>query len=291
MGSNAVNRTGRVSSIDYERGTYEVTYFDRGQSVTKQINAMSNGEYKMPKIGQVVSVSHNSNGSAQATTTGTVWNSSNKPAEGYKGLYRKEYSNTKGQAYERYDENTGVYTQFAPTRTGRNCNGEIYDEAKGAASIVAGGQIQLNSNGASVSLQAAKGAGINAGEGVSIEAGTSMSLESSADMSVSAGGKYSLEATGDAEEEFKGKLERKVTGTMKEEVTGAVALDFPGGVTITVGGTTITISAGGDISISSGTKISMAAPQITIDGADGDATIKSVSLVTHKHAGGPEPDK
>ena len=56
------NRTGRVSAIDYKAGTYEVTYFDRGKSVTRQINAISNGEYKMPSIGQVVSVSHNSNG-------------------------------------------------------------------------------------------------------------------------------------------------------------------------------------------------------------------------------------
>ena len=54
------NRTGRVSAIDYKAGTYEVTYFDRGKSVTRQINAISNGEYKMPSIGQVVSVSHNS---------------------------------------------------------------------------------------------------------------------------------------------------------------------------------------------------------------------------------------
>ena len=42
----STNRTGRVSAIDYEAGTYEVTYFDRGKSVTRQINAMSNGEYK-----------------------------------------------------------------------------------------------------------------------------------------------------------------------------------------------------------------------------------------------------
>lgn len=33
----STNRTGRVSAIDYEAGTYEVTYFDRGKSVTRQI--------------------------------------------------------------------------------------------------------------------------------------------------------------------------------------------------------------------------------------------------------------
>ena len=60
--------------------------------MTRQINAISNGEYKMPSIGQVVSVSHNSNGTAAGTTTGTVWNKTNTPAEGYKGLFRKEYA-------------------------------------------------------------------------------------------------------------------------------------------------------------------------------------------------------
>ncbi len=43
-----------------------------------------------------------------------------------------------GLAYERYDENTGVYTQYVNRRTGRNCNGEIYDEAKGAISLCGG---------------------------------------------------------------------------------------------------------------------------------------------------------
>lgn len=45
----STNRTGRVSAIDYEAGTYEVTYFDRGKSVTRQINAMSNGESTTPR--------------------------------------------------------------------------------------------------------------------------------------------------------------------------------------------------------------------------------------------------
>ena len=107
----STNRTGRVSSIDYAAGTYEVTYFDRGRSVTRKINAMSNGEYKMPTVGQIVSVTHTSSGLAAATTTGTVWNKTNAPAEGYQGLYRKEYASRKGQAYDRYDEKKGVYTQ------------------------------------------------------------------------------------------------------------------------------------------------------------------------------------
>ena len=144
------NRVGRVSSIDYESGTYEVTYADQGRRVTARINAMSNGEYKMPRVGQIVSVTHTSNGTAAATTSGTVWNRSNRPAEGFKGLYRKEYGSQKGRAYSRYDENTGVYTQYVDKRTGRTCNGEIFDEAKGPISLVAGGQFQAKSSSASI---------------------------------------------------------------------------------------------------------------------------------------------
>lgn len=103
-------RTGRVSSIDYQAGTFEVTYFDRGQSVTQKINAISNGEYKMPNIGQMVSVIHNSNGTAAACSMGTIWNAANRPVEGYKGLFRKEYGTEPGQAFSRYDANTGVFT-------------------------------------------------------------------------------------------------------------------------------------------------------------------------------------
>lgn len=140
----SVNRTGRVSAIDYAAGTYEVTYFDRGKSVTMKVNAVSNGEYRMPNIGQIVSVSHNSNGTEAAVSMGTVWNQKNRPAEGYKGLYRKEFGSRQGQAYERYDENTGEYTQFANKRTGRKCGGDIRDEAKGKMGMTAGKGYEVN---------------------------------------------------------------------------------------------------------------------------------------------------
>ena len=60
MAVESINRTGRVSAINYEASTYTVVYQDRGRSVTKEINAMSHGEYMMPQIGDIVAVSHNS---------------------------------------------------------------------------------------------------------------------------------------------------------------------------------------------------------------------------------------
>lgn len=288
----STNRTGRVSAIDYEAGTYEVTYFDRGKSVTRQINAMSNGEYKMPCVGQVVSVAHNSNGTAAGTTTGTVWNKTNKPAEGYKGLYRKEYGTSrKGQAYSRYDENTGVYTQYVDKRTGRTCNGEIFDEAKGPVSVIAGGQLQLKSSGASASIQAKTGMGIVAGTTVAIEAGTFMSLEATGAMSISAGGDFKFNIGGDSEEKRKGttkqeyldNVEQEVTGDVLQTITGTVTRNVTGDVTLNINGARITISAGGDISITSPTKVEVSAPILNAEGASGDVKVQSISLVQHKH--------
>lgn len=288
----STNRTGRVSAIDYEAGTYEVTYFDRGKSVTRQINAMSNGEYKMPCVGQVVSVAHNSNGTAAGTTTGTVWNKTNKPAEGYKGLYRKEYGTSrKGQAYSRYDENTGVYTQYVDKRTGRTCNGEIFDEAKGPVSVIAGGQLQLKSSGASASIQAKTGMGIVAGTTVAIEAGTFMSLEATGAMSISAGGDFKFNIGGDSEEKRKGttkqeyldNVEQEVTGDVLQTITGTVTSNVTGDVTLNINGASITISAGGDISITSPTKVEVSAPILNAEGASGDVKVQSISLVQHKH--------
>lgn len=288
----STNRTGRVSAIDYEAGTYEVTYFDRGKSVTRQINAMSNGEYKMPCVGQVVSVAHNSNGTAAGTTTGTVWNKTNKPAEGYKGLYRKEYGTSrKGQAYSRYDENTGVYTQYVDKRTGRTCNGEIFDEAKGPVSVIAGGQLQLKSSGASASIQAKTGMGIVAGTTVAIEAGTFMSLEATGAMSISAGGDFKFNIGGDSEEKRKGttkqeyldNVEQEVTGDVLQTITGTVTRNVTGDVTLNINGASIKISAGGDISITSPTKVEVSAPILNAEGASGDVKVQSISLVQHKH--------
>lgn len=288
----STNRTGRVSAIDYEAGTYEVTYFDRGKSVTRQINAMSNGEYKMPCVGQVVSVAHNSNGTAAGTTTGTVWNKTNKPAEGYKGLYRKEYGTSrKGQAYSRYDENTGVYTQYVDKRTGRTCNGEIFDEAKGPVSVIAGGQLQLKSSGASASIQAKTGMGIVAGTTVAIEAGTFMSLEATGAMSISAGGDFKFNIGGDSEEKRKGttkqeyldNVEQEVTGDVLQTITGTVTRNVTGDVTLNINGASITISEGGDIRITSPTKVEVSAPILNAEGASGDVKVQSISLVQHKH--------
>lgn len=190
-----VNRTGRVSAIDYEAGTYEVTYFDRGKSVTRKINAVSNGEYKMPEIGQMVSVCHNSNGTGAAVAVGTVWNRTNKPVEGFKGLFRKEYGLAAGKAFERYDDNTGVYVQCIDNRSGRSCNGDIVDEAK-----------------KNLSLSAEKMLALASEEKLNFETSGEMVINSAGDGNVFCGGKITFNAEKGGEITLKGEVTLDING-------------------------------------------------------------------------------
>ena len=273
MAVESINRTGRVSAINYEAGTYTVVYQDRGRSVTKEINAMSHGEYMMPQVGDIVAVSHNSNGTIAGTTLGNVWNKTNKPKEGYKGLYRKEYSNSYGQAYSRYDSNTGVYQQFTPNRTGRTTNGEIFDEAKTSISLIAEQQLQLKSNSASASIMAAAGVGISAGTNASIEAGEAATMEADKSISFVAGTCWDFVAG--PEQGVKwikencdvDKIERKykVKETIKEDIQAKTSMEYKyktdsGDVVFDINTAKITVTKTGEITIKSPVKVTIDAP-------------------------------
>lgn len=311
-------RTGRVSKINYEAGTFEVTYADRGGAVTCPINAVSNGCYKMPEIGDIVCVEHNGNGPAVGTTVGTVWNQSNKPVGGRQGLFRQEFARTKGKAYQEYDDTTGVLQTNADKRIGRNSLGEIFDESKGPTTITAGGQLMLQSSGSSASIAAAGGVGIAAGEAVDIEAGSYLSVSSKAEMTVECGGDATLTVTGETTEEYAGKVSRTHTADVTEEnaanvtrttegneettVEGNVNLTVNGTLKITVGGTTITIDPGGDVTVNAAAGVTVtaaagveitAAADLNITGPTGDVKVDGVSLVhhTHQNAGAGEPEK
>ena len=276
MAVESINRTGRVSSINYAAGTYTVVYQDRGHSVTKEINAMSHGEYMMPQVGDIVSVCHNSNGTIAGTTIGNVWNKTNKPKEGYQGLYRKEYSNSYGSAYSKYDANTGVYQQFTPRRTGRTTNGEIFDEAQTSISLIAEQQLQLKSNSASASIMAAMGVGISAGTNASIEAGEAATMEAGKNVSIVAGtffdfvagteqGVSSIKANAKVDKvEIKGEIKE----TVKSDIKALQSMEYKyttssGDVVFNINGCKITIKKTGEITIKSPVKVNIDAPAWT----------------------------
>lgn len=105
-------RLGNVSSIDYENGLCEVTYPDRDDTVTEMVPVLSNREYRMPEVDDLVVVLHPGDSPEDAVILGTIWNEKIKPAEGKEKVFRKEYSNENGKAYRKFDANAKELLDF-----------------------------------------------------------------------------------------------------------------------------------------------------------------------------------
>ena len=105
-------RLGNVSSIDYENGLCEVTYPDRDDTVTEMVPVLSNREYRMPEVDDLVVVLHPGDSPEDAVILGTIWNEKIKPVEGKEKVFRKEYSNEDGKAYRKFDANAKELLDF-----------------------------------------------------------------------------------------------------------------------------------------------------------------------------------
>lgn len=105
-------RLGNVSSIDYENGLCEVTYPDRDDTVTEMVPTLSNREYRMPEVDDLVVVLHPGDSPEDAVILGTIWNEKIKPAEGKEKVFRKEYCNENGKAYRKFDANAKELLDF-----------------------------------------------------------------------------------------------------------------------------------------------------------------------------------
>ena len=103
-------RIGKISSYNYEKGTASITYEDKNSSTTAQMSLLA-WQYWLPKVGDQVLVAHLSNGTCAAVILGPVWHDGHRPPEGFDGLFRKEYNNQTGKAYERYDANAEEYSK------------------------------------------------------------------------------------------------------------------------------------------------------------------------------------
>lgn len=105
-------RLGNVSSIDYENGLCEVAYPDRDDTVTEMVPMLSNREYRMPEVDDLVVVLHPGDSPEDAVILGTIWNEKIKPAEGKEKVFRKEYCNEDGKAYRKFDANAKELLDF-----------------------------------------------------------------------------------------------------------------------------------------------------------------------------------
>lgn len=101
-----VLRIGKISSVNYAKGTARVTYEDRGGDTTAELPFVA-WEYWMPQIADKVLVGHLSNGMATGVIIGPVWNGGKRPPAPGKARYHKEISHT-GKAYVDYQDETNA---------------------------------------------------------------------------------------------------------------------------------------------------------------------------------------
>lgn len=146
-------RIGRISSINYPKGTARVVYEDKDRCVTFELPFLA-WEYWMPRVKDQVVVAHLSNGTVAGVILGPVWNDGHRPADGREGLYRKEYDAVQGKAVERYDAATGEYALDISGMLGLSSDSGVTIKAGSSTiKVSATGDIVI-STGAAVTIKA-----------------------------------------------------------------------------------------------------------------------------------------
>lgn len=172
-----VIRVGEVSKVNYEAGTIEVTYKDRDDSVTSEICMISNALYRMPVVGTLVAVLHNSDSAEMGTCIGTFWNTENKPVSGAEGLYRYDFNDEQGKAYEKYDGKSGDYERAIDGNTTESTEKNAAHEVKGNVTFTVGGDMTFAVGSATVKVKQNGSVEIS-GQSIKIE-GTTINLTGS----------------------------------------------------------------------------------------------------------------
>lgn len=147
-------RLGNVSSIDYENGLCEVTYPDRDDTVTEMVPMLSNREYRMPEVDDLVVVLHPGDSPEDAVILGTIWNEKIKPAEGKEKIFRKEYCNEDGKAYRKFDANAKELLDFVDGKKILKAKSLEVKIGSATVTISEGGNVKITSP-ASITVQAA----------------------------------------------------------------------------------------------------------------------------------------
>ncbi len=94
-----VIRAGYISAVNYQDGTAQVVYKDRDNSISPYMPVWSN-EYNMPDVDTLVYVIHLQNGGTRGMILVPPYTDDNRPAEGKKGIWRKDFGDG---SYIRYD--------------------------------------------------------------------------------------------------------------------------------------------------------------------------------------------
>lgn len=95
-------RIGRISTIDYNKGTASVIYTDKDNAVSPNFPFLSYA-YEPPKVDDMVLVLLLPNSSSKGFIVGMPYNDNNRPKETGSHLFRKDFSDG---SYIRYNNKT-----------------------------------------------------------------------------------------------------------------------------------------------------------------------------------------
>lgn len=93
-------RVGYISNVNYAEGTAQVVYKDRDNAVSPYLPFASN-EYDPPETDTLVYVIHLPNGGTRGMILVPPYTKGNRPPEGKKGIWRKDFGDG---SYIRYDK-------------------------------------------------------------------------------------------------------------------------------------------------------------------------------------------
>jgi phage baseplate assembly protein gpV len=161
-------RQGVISSVNYEEGRVRVLYEDKNDTVTKELPLL-NFEYDMPKVGDPVYVSHQSNGVENGIVISRYWQDGEKPIESGWNIWRKEMRDgaemSPGASFLKFDRQT--HTFFL----------NIVDSPSVSLVINAAKDVNISSTG---------GINVTAAETISVSTETSMNLSAENDINIKA---------------------------------------------------------------------------------------------------------
>ena len=102
-------RVGRVSSINYDKGTVRVTFPDKDDIVSAELPYLS-FEYNMPDVQDTVLCIFLGNGISKGFCLGKFYNKHNPPIQAGEQYY---YKNIYGEANIEYNKETKTYKTYA----------------------------------------------------------------------------------------------------------------------------------------------------------------------------------
>ena len=154
-----VLRTGRISSLNVQKGYARVTYQDRDNMVTSEMPLLQFGHiYWLPRVGDPVMVVHSDNGGEMGVILGRYWCNENVPPEPKEEFFRQEFERG-GKSFLRHSEGevTELYAINGVLVTATDKGVEVECSKGGYKLIETDGGVKVDASAGGVTIDATSG--------------------------------------------------------------------------------------------------------------------------------------